>query len=72
MWKIAADGGLEPLPGIEGVRVNKLHVTSDGMSLLALSSDAVLRMKIDAAARLLATPVELASLSRPVSIASSS
>lgn len=72
MWKIAADGGLEPLPGIEGVRVNKLHVTSDGMSLLALSSGAVLRMKIDAAARLLATPVELASLSRPVSIASSS
>jgi 6-phosphogluconolactonase len=69
-WKIA-DGGLEPLPGIESVRVQKLHVTSDGTSLLALSSDAVLAMRIDARTRLLATPVEVASLSRPLSMTSS-
>jgi 6-phosphogluconolactonase len=68
-WKIAANGSLEALPGVEGVRVNTLHVTADGKSLLALSSDAVLRMKIDAATRVLAAPVQVAALSRPVSIA---
>jgi hypothetical protein len=42
---------------------------ADGKSLLALSSDAVLSMKIDAATGTLATPVLVASLSRAASIA---
>jgi 6-phosphogluconolactonase (cycloisomerase 2 family) len=68
-WKIAANGSLEALPGVEGVQANRLHVTADGKSLLALSSDAVLRMKIDAATRVLAAPFQVAALSKPVSIA---
>jgi 6-phosphogluconolactonase len=67
-WKIQADG-LEPLPALEGVHATRLHVTADGGTLLALSSDAVLSLKIRAATRLLATPVKVASLSRPISIA---
>ena len=68
-WKIAANGSLATLPGVEGVQANTLHVMADGRSLLALGSDAVLRMKIDSAARVLAAPVQVAALSRPVSIA---
>ena len=68
-WKIAANGSLATLPGAEGVQAHRLHVTADGKSLLALSSDAVLRMKIDSATRVLAAPVNVASLSKPVSIA---
>ena len=54
--------------GIE-VREEVVHVTADGRTLLALSSDAVLSLKIGAATRLLATPVKVASLSGPISIA---
>jgi 6-phosphogluconolactonase len=68
-WRIADNGGLEPLPGVEGVRASRLYLTGDGESLLALSSDAVLRMKIDAATRIPAAPVKAASLSNPLSIA---
>jgi len=68
-WKIAANSALEGLPGVEGVRANKLHVTADGKSLLALSSDAVLQMNIDRATHVLAAPVNLVSLSKPLSIA---
>jgi 6-phosphogluconolactonase (cycloisomerase 2 family) len=68
-WKIAAKGSLEPLPGVEGVRAKRLHATADGESLLALTGVAVLRMKIDVATRVLAAPVTVASLSKPVSIA---
>jgi hypothetical protein len=68
-WKIAANGALEPLPGTEGMRANKLHVTPDGASLLALTSDGVLSMKIDAVTRVPAAPVKVASLSKPLSIA---
>jgi 6-phosphogluconolactonase len=67
-WKIQADG-LEPLPVLEGVHATKLHVTADGGTLLALSSDAVLSLKIGAATRLLASPVKVASLSKPLSLA---
>jgi 6-phosphogluconolactonase len=69
VWKIAADGGVEALPGVEGVQVSRLHVTPDGNSLLALSHDAVLGMKIDESGRVVAGPVKRASLSSPVSIA---
>ena len=69
VWKIAADGGVEALPGLEGVQVSRLHVMPDGNSLLALSHDAVLGMKIDESGRVLAGPVKRASLSGPVSIA---
>ncbi len=68
-WKIQANGGLEPLAAQEGVHATRLHVTADGGTLLALSSDAVLSLKIGAATPLLATPVKVASLSRPISIA---
>ena len=67
-WKIQANG-LEPLPALERVHATKLHVTADGGTLLALSSDAVLSLKIGAATGLLATPVKVASLSGPISIA---
>ena len=67
-WKSQANG-LEPLPVLEGVHATKLHVTADGGTLLALSSDAVLSLKIGAATRLLATPVKVASLSGAISIA---
>jgi 6-phosphogluconolactonase len=68
-WKIVANGSLEALPGVDGVQANRLHVTVDGKSLLALTGVAVLRMNIDAATRVLAAPVTVASLSKPVSIA---
>jgi 6-phosphogluconolactonase len=67
-WKIQANA-LEPLPAPEGVHATKLHVTADGGTLLALTSDALLSMKIGEATRLLATPVKVASLSGPLSIA---
>ena len=68
-WKIAGNGGLLPLQGMEGVKANKLHLTGDGESLLALSSDAVLRMKIDAATHLPSAPAKVVSLSCSLSIA---
>jgi 6-phosphogluconolactonase len=67
-WKIQANG-LERLSALEGVHATRLHVTADGRTLLALSSDAVLSFKIGAATRLLGTPVKVASLSGPISIA---
>jgi 6-phosphogluconolactonase (cycloisomerase 2 family) len=69
VWKIAADGGVEALPGVEGIHVSSLHVMPGGRSLLALSHDAVLGMKIDESGHVLAGPVNLASVSNPVSIA---
>jgi 6-phosphogluconolactonase len=69
MSKIAADGGMEALRGVEGIQVSRLYVMPGGRSLLALSSDAVLEMEIDESGRVLAGPVQLASVSRPVSIA---
>jgi 6-phosphogluconolactonase len=66
-WKIARDSSLEALPTV-GVQATKLHVTADGKSLLALTSDAVLKMKIDASAHELAALVKVASLSKPISI----
>jgi 6-phosphogluconolactonase len=69
VWKIPANGALEGVPGVEVIQAVRLHVMADGESLLALSSDAVLSMKIDGATRVLAAPVLVASLSRPVSIA---
>jgi 6-phosphogluconolactonase len=68
-WKIANDGSLETLPGIAGVQANQLHVPTDGESILALSNDAVLRIKINQASRALAAPVTVAALSKPVGIA---
>ncbi|HET6220017.1 MAG TPA: beta-propeller fold lactonase family protein [Acidobacteriaceae bacterium] len=68
-WKLQANGGLAPLPGLEKVHATRLHVTGDGGTLLALSSDAVWSMKINAAAGLLATPVKVASLSKSLSLA---
>jgi 6-phosphogluconolactonase len=68
-WKINANGSLEAFVRVEGAGANRLHITEDGKSLLALSSDAVLRMKIDSAGRLLSAPVKVAGLPRPISIA---
>ena len=68
-WKIDADGGLEALGGIEGVQANKLHVMPDGMSLLALNGDGVLRMKIGRVSRMLGDPVRVALLPKPLSVA---
>ncbi len=68
-WKIAENGSLTSLPGPDNVQATKLHVTADGESLLALTSDAVLRMKIDLSTRVLSTPVRVASVSQPTSIA---
>jgi 6-phosphogluconolactonase len=67
-WKIDGDGGLEALGGV-GVRANKLKVMPDGGSLLALSSDGVLRMKIDRVTRVLGDPVRVAPLANPLSVA---
>ncbi len=69
VWKIALDGALGAVSGVEGVRAHKLYVTADGGSLLALSRDGVLRMKIDSVTRALAAPVKLAALSNTASIA---
>jgi 6-phosphogluconolactonase len=68
-WKIAPNGSLESRSGVKGVQANRLHVTADGKSLLALSRDAVLRMKIDTTTHLLAAPVQLVSVSKPLCIA---
>lgn len=67
-WKFATDRSLEALLRVESVQATKLHVTADGKSLLALSSDAVLEMKIAASAHELAAPVKVASPSKPMSI----
>jgi 6-phosphogluconolactonase len=67
-WKIDGDGGLEALGGV-GVQANKLQVMPDGMSLLALNGDGVLRMKIDRVTRVLGDPVRVASLAKPLSVA---
>jgi 6-phosphogluconolactonase len=69
VWKIAANGGMEALPGVEGIQVSRLRMMPYGRSLLALSHDAVLGMKIDESGRLLGGPVRLASVANPVSIA---
>jgi 6-phosphogluconolactonase len=69
VWKILTDGSLELSRGLDGVHARKLHVTEDGNSLVALSDDALIRMKIDPATRMLASPVKVASLSNPISIA---
>lgn len=69
VWKIAANGSLEALTGMGGFQVNRLSVTADGRSLLALSSDGVLSMQIHPATHLPAVPVKMATLSNPVSIA---
>ncbi len=69
VWKIASDGGMEALPGVEGIYISQLHVMPDGRSLLALSHDAVLGMEIDRSGRVLSRPVTLASVPKPISIA---
>jgi 6-phosphogluconolactonase len=69
VWKIAADGGMEALPGVEGIQASRLHVMPDGKSLLALSSDAVMAMELDESGRVLGGAVKRASVSKPVSIA---
>ena len=69
VWKILTDGSLERSQGVDAVSARKLHVTEDGNSLLALSDDGVIRMAINPATRGLASPVKVASLSRPISIA---
>ena len=68
-WKIAANGSLESLPGIKEVHTGRLHVTAEGDTLLALCSDAILSLKINATNRMLGAPVKVASLSAPISIA---
>jgi len=69
VWKIAANGSLEALTGVGGVQVNGLYITADGKSLLALSGDEVLRMKINPATHLPSAPAKVATVSKPVSIA---
>lgn len=69
VWKVKANGVMEALARLEGVQANRLHVAADGRKLLALSSDAVLRMEIDGTSRLLASPALAASGFRPTSIA---
>jgi 6-phosphogluconolactonase len=68
-WKISPSSSLEARSGTKDIRANKLHVTADGNSLLALSRDAVVRMNIDKATRELAAPLQVASVSKPLSIA---
>jgi hypothetical protein len=68
-WKIAANGSLESLPGIKEVHTGRLHITAEGYTLLALCSDAILSLKINPTNRMLAAPVNVASLSAPISIA---
>lgn len=69
VWKIAANGSLDASAGMRGVQINRLYLTADGRSLLALSGDGVLRMEIDSATHLPAAPVKVATVSKPVSIA---
>jgi 6-phosphogluconolactonase len=68
-WKVAANGDLQALHVTEGLRANTLHITADGENLWALSSDAVLRMKIGGANCIPSAADKLASLSHLLSIA---
>jgi hypothetical protein len=68
VWKIAADGSLEALDRVETVPVNKLSVTADGTSLLALSGDGMYRMKIYPATYMLTEPARVAAVSKPASM----
>ena len=36
VWKIAPDGGMEALPGVEGINVSRLHVMPDGEKFIGL------------------------------------
>jgi 6-phosphogluconolactonase (cycloisomerase 2 family) len=67
-WTIAANGDLQALHATQGLQANTLHITADGENLWALSSDAVLRMKIDGATRVPSAPEKVASLSNLLSI----
>jgi hypothetical protein len=58
---------MESQAEVKCAQTGKLYVMPDGRSLLALSHDAVMSMKIDG--RMLAGPVKVASLSKPISIA---
>jgi hypothetical protein len=60
---------LDALGETDAVQANKLMVTPDGGSLLALNGDGVLRMKIDKVTRMLVDPVRVASLAKPLSVA---
>jgi 6-phosphogluconolactonase len=68
-WKIDGEGRLDALGETDAVQANKLMVTPDGGSLLALNGDGVLRMKIDKVTRMLVDPVRVASLAKPLSVA---
>jgi 6-phosphogluconolactonase len=68
-WKIALNGDLEPLTGVRDIKAKKLSAMVDGKSLLALTNEGVVSMKIEAATGMVADPVKLAALSATVSIA---
>jgi 6-phosphogluconolactonase len=68
-WGIGADGDLRSLHRIDQLHATKLQMTPDGTRLFALSTGAMVAMKIDARTCLPLTPVKVASLSHPVSIA---
>lgn len=69
VWRIAGDGSLKTVTRVGGFKASRLYVTAEGKSLLALSSDAVLRMKIDSVTYLPSAPIKMATLSSPLSIA---
>lgn len=68
-WKLDADGSLRRLTRAGAAQANRLHITADGSSLLALSRNAIVSMKIDGAGRLLSGPFKVADVSGPMSIA---
>ncbi len=68
-WNIAANAGLAWVSEVRGLRVSRLHAMPDGRRLVALTSDAVLSFSIDARSGVLADPIQIAAVGRPLSLA---
>jgi 6-phosphogluconolactonase (cycloisomerase 2 family) len=67
-WKIAGNVLMRSPSEIQDVKSSALYVTKDGKNLFALTSDAVLRMRIDACTQMPEATAEVASLRKPLSI----
>jgi 6-phosphogluconolactonase len=69
IWKIGADGCLDGMKTVDGVRAHALQVASDGNGLFGLRRDGVVLMELDGVTGVPLAPVLVASVAQPLSIA---
>ena len=68
-WKIAGKSLMRSSSGIEEIKPTALCVTNDGKDLFAVTSEAVLRIRIDASTKMPATTAKATSVVGALSIA---